>query len=114
MKLTDLSTAVEVLVEAIKTDYREYTLRGKSEYSEVNTSMIADFENKIKVTDGKKYIKVITGNSVWGFIVKNTEGKFRAGDILMAAGWSAPARNKARGNVFDGYTIQWTGPLYLK
>lgn len=114
MKLTDLSIAVEVLVEAIKTDYREYTLRGKSEYNEVNTSMIADFENKIKVTEGKKYIKVITGNSVWGFIVKNTEGKFRSGDILMAAGWSAPARNKARGNVFDGYTIQWTGPLYLK
>ena len=27
MKLTDLNTAVEVLLEAIKTDYREYTDR---------------------------------------------------------------------------------------
>lgn len=28
MKLTDFDTAVEVLLEAIRTDYREYTERG--------------------------------------------------------------------------------------
>ena len=113
MKLTDLNTAVEVLVEAIKTDYREYTLRGKDEYSDINKQMIEEFENGFEITEGKKYIKVLSNRSAWGFVVKNDDGKFKRGDILKAAGWNAPAKNSARGNVFDGYDIQWTGPRYL-
>lgn len=113
MKLTDLNTAVEVLVEAIKTDYREYTLRGKDEYSDINKQMIEEFENGFEITEGKKYIKVLSNRSAWGFVVKNDDGKFKRGDILKAAGWNAPAKNAARGNVFDGYDIQWTGPRYL-
>lgn len=113
MQITDINTAVEVLVEAIKTDYREYTLRGKAEYSDINKKMIEEFENGFEITEGKKYIKILSNRSAWGFVVKNDDGKFKAGDILKAAGWNAPARNAARGNVFDGYQIQWTGPLYL-
>ena len=37
----------------------------------------------------------------------------KRGDILKAASWNAPATNKARGNIFEEYTVQWTGPLYL-
>jgi hypothetical protein len=34
--------------------------------------------------------------------------------LLKAAGYNAPARNRARGNIVEGgYTVQWTGPLYL-
>lgn len=115
MQITDVNTGVEVLIEAIKTDYREYTLRGKAEYSDINNRMIDEFESGLGYTEGKKYIKVTNNNggSVWGFVVKNDDGKFKAGDILKAAGWNAPARNAARGNVFNGYQIQWTGPLYL-
>ena len=36
-------------------------------------------------------------------------------DILMCAGYKAPARNGARGNVLEGnYEISWTGPMYLR
>ena len=114
MKLTDLNTAVEVLVEAIKTDYREWTLRGKDEYSDINVRMIQDFEDGFEISEGKKYIKIVSNRSAWGFVVKNDDGKFKRGDILKAASWAAPAKNAARGNVFDGYDIAWTGPHYLK
>ena len=50
--------------------------------------------------------------SVKGFIVKSGDKKFREGDMLKAAGWAAPARNFARGNVLDGTgfnNARWTG-----
>jgi len=66
---------------------------------------------------GKKYIRVVLDGSVWGFIVNtHNDPKFKYGDILLAAGWKAPAKNHARGNVIDGNfkTISWTGPAYCK
>lgn len=123
MKLTDFDTAVEVLLEAIRTDYREYTERGAAararsgdgdgELTDINLEMIEEFEAALYAKPGKKYVKIIKGGSVWGFVVAAADKKFRVGDILKAASWAAPARNAARGNIFDGYTINWTGPHYL-
>jgi hypothetical protein len=48
----------------------------------------------LKTTLGKKYIKIIQRDSVYGFI--NREN----GDILFAAGFNTPAKH-ARGNVLD-------------
>ena len=55
MKITDMDTAVEVLVNAIKTEYRDYTDRGAiarmkrdggdGEYTDINKRMIEEFEN---------------------------------------------------------------------
>ena len=77
----------------------------------------AEMFNRLSVQEGRKYLKIVkTDNqkSVWGFIQKDDDGKFRAGDILKAASWASPARNKARGNILDGgYQIRWTGPEYL-
>jgi hypothetical protein len=124
MKLTDMTVAVEVLVEAIKTDYRDWMNRSFGglaakredgpEYSETNKDMIERIEKTLRVEEGKKYIKVVQNGSVWGFIVKATDAKFKSGDILKAASWASPAKNAARGNVFDGYSIAWTGPHYLR
>lgn len=105
------------LLDTIKADYvRFMTRNGKvTELSNHQKDMIVDFNLGLEIKEGKKYIKVISNRSVWGFIVKDdTDKKFRKGDILKAAGYNAPARNAARGNIVDGgYTVQWTGPLYL-
>ena len=70
---------------------------------------------------GRKFCKIIItdGNggdrSVWGFI-NLTHEKFNEGDVLKAAGWAAPALNKARGNVLNGYRVgarEQYGPGYL-
>ena len=107
-----MKNELNTLLEAIKADYVDWDSRSGSGK---NPQMVADFADALHFKIGKKYIKVIKGTSVWGFIV-NTENdkQFKMGDILKAAGWNAPARNQARGNILDGgYTVRWTGPLYL-
>jgi hypothetical protein len=102
---------INQLVTDIKADYARWSKNMTSYRQE----MIDEFNARVRVTEGKKYYKVIQGTSVWGFIVKEDGGKFRKGDILKAAGWNAPATNSARGNIIDGgYSIQWTGPMYLR
>ena len=120
MQITDVNTGVEVLVEAIKTDYRGYmdtyagSWNGKGEMDEVQEKMVKEFESGLEVKEGQKYFKVVNARgAVWGFVVKNDDDKFKAGDILRAASHNAPTRNKARGNVLDGFSVCWTGPKYL-
>jgi hypothetical protein len=65
---------------------------------------------------GKKYIKIIETrdghpSTVWGFI-NIANPKFAVGDVLKAAGWAAPALNKPRGNVFEGYKIGQAYPTH--
>ena len=106
-----LQPHIDQLINAICADYARWSDNLTSPRQE----MIDEFNKSIHIKIGKKYIKIIRDRSVWGFIVKETSGKFREGDILKAAGWNAPAMNSARGNILDGgYTVQWTGPLYLR
>ena len=84
--------------------------------SDVTAKMNADYADNFDIRYGKKYIKIVCNNSVAAFVVGvDNDKKFKKGDILMAAGWNAPARNAARGNILrGGYPINWTGACYLK
>jgi hypothetical protein len=67
--------------------------------------------------NGKIYAHVIStredgSRSSEAFIVLSDTGKFKTGDILKSASWKAPAKNFARGNVFDPVSYKhhrWTG-----
>ena len=81
-----------------------------------NKRMCDEYAEKLTISYGKKYIKIFSeGGGVKAFVVGvENDKKFKFGDILKPAGWAAPARNKARGNILDGaYAIQWTGACYL-
>jgi hypothetical protein len=113
--MTTMTQALETLKNDMVADYESWqNLSGKPR-TETQARMLDNFINGIRIKAGNKYIKIITGSSVWGFIVNtDKDKKFRKGDILMPAGWAAPARNAPRGNILDGgYTIRWMGPLYL-
>ena len=108
-----MKNEMTALIENIKEDYFAWTTRcAKGELSDINKTMIAEFNENIIYKTGSKYIKVINkGGGVWGFVVNtDNDKKFKRGDILKAAGWAAPARNFARGNIIEGgYISRWTG-----
>ena len=83
--------------------------------SETTAKMNAKYADNFDIRYGKKYIKIVeNGGGVKAFVVGvDNDKKFKKGDILLPAGFNAPARNFARGNILDGgYNIAWTGPLY--
>ena len=113
-----MQTQIDTLIQKAKADYIKFASagdRGAPEPGSYFANQIANFDNDVQVKYGKKYIKIVKDNGVWGFIVNTDNDKlFKKGDILKAAGFNAPARNAARGNVFENYSVAWTGPHYLK
>ena len=103
MKTTDIKTALRNYLEHISGDYCKFS---------VGETFGNGFAEGLDFKLGKKYVKVITKGSVHSFIVNvHDDPNFKFGDILKAASWSTPARNFARGNIFEGNLggIRWMG-----
>jgi uncharacterized protein with PhoU and TrkA domain len=113
-----MQNEIQTLIQKCKADYVKFATaggRGMPEPDSYFGKTLANFENSFTIKEGKKYIKIIRDNGVWGFIVNTDDDKlFKKGDILKAAGYNAPARNAARGNIFEEFSVAWTGPHYLK
>ena len=114
-KADNLKDGITNMMLGAKDDYIKMSTSGGRELTGYSKDQVDKWDNLFRVETGKKYIRVVKENGVFCFIVREDSGKFKKGDILKAAGYRAPARNSARGNVLEGnYAIQWTGPLYLK
>ena len=110
-----LEQGVANMMAGAKNDYIKWSTLGGKELTGYAKEQVDNWDNKTKVSQGKKYIKIVQDTGVFCFIAKEDFKHFKKGDILKAAGYNAPALNSARGNVLSGnYAIQWTGPLYLK
>ena len=111
-----LKEGISNMMSGAKADYeRMSTNNFKKELTGYSKEQYDNWDSKTKISEGKKYIKVVQENGVFAFVMKEDSGRFKKGDILKAAGYNKPALNSARGNVLTGnYAIQWTGPLYLK
>ena len=108
-KFDNIDDGIANMIAAAIYDYNNCS-RG-----EAFEEMKKEFADGFVVKTGKKYIKILSGTSAWGFVVNTDDDKlFKKGDLLKCAGWAKPARNKPRGNILDGgFQINWTGPLYL-
>jgi len=110
----ELEKNIHELMNTIKADYYNAITRDEADVPAHLLKMVDEFNAGMSYSVGRKYIKIIDRGGVWGFIQIEDDAKFRAGDILKAASWAMPARNKPCGNVIDGgYKIQWMGPNYL-
>jgi hypothetical protein len=116
----DYVDALGNLMQGIKDDYAGWgsnpnDLSGSQK--DIRLKMIDDFNKNLDVKSGRKFDKITTNGSVWGFIAKD-DGVHKGiphkmGDVFKAAGWSAPAK-WARGSIFsDKKFYSWTGPNYL-
>ena len=109
----ELLNALAELENRIVESYAKFNNRGDRYLSKVWAESYEKFVAGLEYRPGRKYLKIISNNSVWGFINLKNEN-FKEGDILKAANYNAPTLNKARGNIFnDNYEISWTGPKYL-
>ena len=103
--------AVDSLLDNIQKDYDKWNSGAR--HIQRNKKM------DLTLKPGRKFIKVVNGTSVWGFVAK-VDGVHKGlpmlkGDILKAAGWRAPAKH-SRGSIFDSEmhkSFSWTGPNYL-
>ena len=114
MKITkEMKEALDRVFESMKADYARFMPLN----DEIQTEMREEYNSSISYDVGRKYIKIVKGGSVHSFIVNtDADKKFAYGDILKAASWASPARNKARGSVFNESDIKtrlcWTGVNY--
>ena len=114
-KADNLKDGITNMMLGAKDDYIKMSTSGGKELTGYSKEQVDNWDNKTRVTEGKKYIKIVQDTGVFAFVMKEDSGRFKKGDILKAAGYNKPALNSARGNVLTGnYNIQWTGPLYLK
>ena len=117
---------IEKVLEAMREDYKRWNMMTRTVHQnveefnraiDIREEMTEEYCNGLEVTEGSRYWKIISndrggGRSVKGFVAKAGDKKFREGDLLKPAGWAAPARNFARGNVLDGTgvnNVRWTG-----
>ena len=113
-KADTLRQGITNMMAGAKDDYKRWSSNAHGEQSQWAKDSVADWDNKTRVSMGKKYIKIVQDTGVFAFVMKEDSGHLKKGDILKAAGYNKPTLNSARGNVLNGnYYIQWTGPLYM-
>ena len=117
---------IEKVLETMREDYKRWTMATRTVHQnveefnraiDIREKMTEEYCDGLEVTEGSRYWKIVSNDRGGGcyvkvFIAKAGDKKFREGDMLKAAGWAAPARNFARGNVLDGSgidNVRWTG-----
>ena len=114
-------SSVSTLLENIKVDYANWGSdidKLDEPQKSIRLKMIDEFNRNLDIRSGRKFDKVVSNGSVWGFIAK-TNGVLKGipyfvGDVFKAAGWRAPAKH-VRGSIFSNETnwFSWTGPNYI-
>ena len=113
----NMTLGIDKLCAKINADFVKFMSLNDTADEAYVKNRINEFRNQLQYSVGKKYIKITSGRSVWGFVVLKDSDRIRtgdlfsAGDILKPAGANAPARNFARGNVLnnDFSRVRWEG-----
>lgn len=112
-----MNKELQEYMDYIRKDYDRWSGPNRTDLTpivmQIRKEMQEKFNKSLRAIVGSKYIKIVSENCVHSFIVKETGPKFKKGDILKAATYSAPTKNFARGNILTktyGNTT-WTGAM---
>ena len=120
-KSTPTPTPKEPTTNGLSFDEAMDNLLVKIQEAYVNWRSPGLYDKKLELSlkPGRKFIKVVEGNRVWGFVSlvdgEHKGAPIKIGDIMKAAGWAAAAKH-SRGSIFDSEmhkSFSWTGPNYL-
>jgi hypothetical protein len=109
--LEQMNNGINGLFKHMTESYAEF-LKAGGYYT---PEKVEEYNHGLEYHYGKSFIKLIKeangSASVVGFVVLQDSGKFKQGDLLRAAGWNAPAKNFARGNILTGDygDTRWSG-----
>ena len=78
---TTLDEGIKNLMAAL-VDYTRWSTSGGKELSGYSKEQVDNWDNKTKIMNGKKYIKIVQDTGVFCFIVKEDFKHFKKGDIL--------------------------------
>ena len=108
------------LMGGIKEDYKNWggDIDSLSDsQKKIRLEMIDRFNRNLDIRSGRKFDKVVSNGSVWGFVTK-TNGKLKGipyfvGDVFKPR-LECPQKH-VRGSIFSSKSnwYSWTGPNYL-
>ena len=87
-----IDEGIKNLMAGAKQDYyRMSTSGGTRELTGYSKEQYDNWDNKTRISEGKKYIKIVQDTGVFCFIAKENFKHFKKGDVLKAAGYNKPA-----------------------
>jgi len=108
---------LEPYIRHIKADYAKWKKKTDGKLSTISKDMIKDFNENIRIVEGRNCLRIETSTSIHSFVVLRVTSAMakcrdiEVGSILKAANWKAPTLNFARGHLDDAeYSqVRWTG-----
>ena len=85
-KADNLKDGITNMMLGAKDDYIRMSTSGGKELTGYSKEQVDNWDNKTKVIEGKKYIKIVQGTGVFAFVMKEDSGHLKKGDVLKAAG----------------------------
>ena len=78
----NLNDGITNMMQGAKDDYIRMSTSGGKELTGYSLEQVEQWDNKTKVSEGKKYIKIVQDTGVFAFVMKEDSGRFKKGDIL--------------------------------
>ena len=94
-KADNLKDGITNMMLGAKDDYIKMSTSGGKELTGYSKEQVDNWDNKTKISEGKKYIKIVQDTGVFAFVMKEDSGHLKKGDVLKAAGYNKPALNAA-------------------